>query len=903
MSIVTQNLFNAAQQAHQMGFNVVAQSNSKRAIHTYARFSQQRQTAADIKTLPWKQARRIALILGPISDNLICLDLDHQPDRQALDAVLLALDLPLDYPWHETTPNGGQHVYVRAPGLELERGQKKYDRPGIHGGHIELRAHGILATLYQLAGDMPTVSPAVIDPDRLIAAYEAVTLPPVPKPAPERTTYHAPALGSDASELEEIERRARQAIANGLIKRGQRDGYYGCPQEHGQEGKDFLFSPEPGAPIGGCQGKHAGQLTRWVDLAAHLHIDVSQIARDVALEQRGTDTPYSPLINENERRQPDLTYDQPRDPDVRLQAWHYTRELQRRLLNLYAETDSRGKPRWPDLPDLALGVMVIGVITEKEKAGELPLGAWLTEADIMELSGLRRQSCRSALQLVTDLGIFCRKRYCEIKGNTSMYHFRQKIESGRGKRGPAYVYMLRDQDIALDWMVETIADNALRTATFRPEGGDIIPDHFRTTPAYGLTLDEWQQAEIQRQPLYEQFAAERARAEKRIRRMTRVLRQQLHAASQGYHDLAVIPDEPTPNKARYRDALDERRRLEENPIGIRVESTAKTCAAVGFKDRQALRRSRERRLLVTDKQYKPKTLQRGDVLGQLPESVVNRGWGLRLEASNGDTFEVTTKSRPYAENWAERQFSAGCTVTAQMQTVSLERAATTEEIKALEARHEKRLERQRERVRAYAANPRPVTPANDHSAAYVTAQARLSLPEHFTENEGVLLNTRTGESWGVSPQVLCQAVAGSLGRKEREEMSTHAAHIADALEARESLETVSSEHQPSLDSESSEHQPSLSLVDSDARTYTTKHGAPVANATRDTGQLRATSDQPVILQKLQKLPVRHACHVCGSPAHRLTGKGWECDDCNDQGAIIALQNIRAWCAQHAAVGD
>src|SRR5690606_26929492 len=75
-----------------------------------------------------------------------------------------------------------------------------------------------------------------------------------------------------------------------LVKRGNKPGVFNCPLDHRPEGKDFLFSPEPGSPIGGCMGKHRGQLTRWVDLAEHLGIDVSQIARDVAVERRPVQT-------------------------------------------------------------------------------------------------------------------------------------------------------------------------------------------------------------------------------------------------------------------------------------------------------------------------------------------------------------------------------------------------------------------------------------------------------------------------------------------------------------------------------------------------------------------------------------------------------------------------------------
>ena len=599
------------------------------------------------------------------------------------------------------------------------------------------------------------------------------------------------------------------------------------------------------------------------------------------------DTPseHSHKLVSTPKTLPDLPYDQPRDPDVRLHPWHYTRDVQK-LMILSLNRD------FPDLPRLLLVDKLIGLVTRAESAGDLPLGAWLTEAALMELSGLTRHSTRTALQLAVDLGIFCRKRYCDLKEQgieNTLYHFQQKI----GERGPATVFMLRDQDVAFDWLVSVIADNALRTATFKPVGtSTIIPDNLRPTPAYGLTADESERAKIVREPLLEKFAAERARAEVRIRRKARVLRGRLHAASQGYHDPAIIPDAPTPNKARHLDALAEHRRRAESPIGIRVETSAKTCAEDGFRDRQELRRSRERRLLVTDKRYKPKPLLRGDVLGQLPDKVKKRGWGLRLEASNGGTFEVTTKSYPLADAWAERQFAAGYTVTAQIQVASLERAATAEEITVLENKREKRLERQRERVRAYASTPREQTPANDHSAAYVMAQARLSLPDHFTENEGVLLNTRTGDQWDVSPQVLCQAVAGSLGRKEREEMTSYAAHTAEAYEDREAelIEVSEAAELPSKLEVFPEMKVSLRRMSDEA-------------AEKPVTQAMSFKLTQVNLTPFSR-PQTHTCVHCGAPAARRAAfVGYECDDCNDRGVLITLQNIRAQNAQYAAAGD
>jgi hypothetical protein len=286
----------AAQLFHSLGLNVIAQNDQKRPIHPYAHLVEQRQTTEDLNRLPWSRAKGIAVMLGSISGDLVCIDFDKQPDARALAEFLIALHLPADYEWVDITPGGGQHVYLRVPGLELEHHSKKYDRPGVIAGHIELRAHGILATLppslhpsgkrYRFAGTFPNQAPAVVAAELVVAAYEQITIAPEKPAAPAPQIYQPNDLPSEAAELLKVESRARAEIARHLVKRGTKPGVYHCPLDHGREGKDFLFNPEAEKPIGGCQGKHAGQLTRWVDLALHLGIDVKDIARDVAREGR-----------------------------------------------------------------------------------------------------------------------------------------------------------------------------------------------------------------------------------------------------------------------------------------------------------------------------------------------------------------------------------------------------------------------------------------------------------------------------------------------------------------------------------------------------------------------------------------------------------------------------------------
>jgi hypothetical protein len=147
----------------------------------------------------WADVRGVAAICGPISGDLACIDFD-QVDESVLVAFLTAAGLPAAYPWTVRTPGGGWHVWLRCPGLTLDKG--KLDRPGIEGGHIELRHTGHYVVLpgsmhpsgrrYEWRGAVPADGPDAIDTDRLLAAYQAVTVAEQPKPAPAAHTSAQP---------------------------------------------------------------------------------------------------------------------------------------------------------------------------------------------------------------------------------------------------------------------------------------------------------------------------------------------------------------------------------------------------------------------------------------------------------------------------------------------------------------------------------------------------------------------------------------------------------------------------------------------------------------------------------------------------------------------------------------
>lgn len=139
-----------------------------------------------------------------------------------------------------------------------------------------------LNALWQECAFDPGVFWAIADSAEVVQFYTPPA-PPVPLPGPP--------ANADPAEREEVEQRVWAEIARTLEKRGSKPHYYDCPLEHGPDGKDFIFDPSTGK-VGGCQGKHAGHFNgRWRDLADHLNVDVTAIARQVHEDHQPVQTP------------------------------------------------------------------------------------------------------------------------------------------------------------------------------------------------------------------------------------------------------------------------------------------------------------------------------------------------------------------------------------------------------------------------------------------------------------------------------------------------------------------------------------------------------------------------------------------------------------------------------------
>lgn len=154
----------------------------------------------------------------------------------------------------------------------------------------EKRGYDLNRLWQDCAGDLATFRAALLSGtsatrDTLRDMRGARAQPPAPRETPTSGDEHAP------DQEAEVRRRTLDEIARRLKKRGAHEHVYECPfPDHGEDGKDFYFNAETGQ-IGGCQGKHAGQLTRWRDLAEFLGIDVTQIARDVRREAASNGKP------------------------------------------------------------------------------------------------------------------------------------------------------------------------------------------------------------------------------------------------------------------------------------------------------------------------------------------------------------------------------------------------------------------------------------------------------------------------------------------------------------------------------------------------------------------------------------------------------------------------------------
>ncbi|MCD4685966.1 MAG: hypothetical protein K8S97_08520 [Anaerolineae bacterium] len=580
---------------------------------------------------------------------------------------------------------------------------------------------------------------------------------------------------------------------------------------------------------------------------------------------------------------------EPRDYSARALRWNFTNELRTMLLNLHAETaetNDRDVPKWADFPDYAPAVMVLDIVTSAENSNRIALGETLAEQDIYALAqhGETRHTIRTGIEILEQTGVFCRKTPRVSTYKNPLGDFQQKGQSSRAARGPSVFWVLNDPDIALDNLVGTLRDNAMRTAVYAPPGERVlIPDSPRTDEPYDLTAAQVEQVDQRRAPLYEQHAAARAKAERTINRRARVLRRALADACQRANKPAdPIPvDVETPNKLHYRAALD-RLHLEACG-GVRLEPDAVTMARIGCKYPQQLRHIREINQVATVARHKTHPIRRDmHVFDQVPDYTVRRGWGLKLEASNGETYLVVRKDKTTEERWEEadrwtqRQFAGGATVEAKERIASFERSADEQERRAIAARIERRKEKAKEYRMAIKVQERkptvprpPETPPNQHSEFYAAQQAKFGLSDFtpYRMQDDTLLSTITGREWKAPTAAqLWRAWAGTLEDIQGATMPTFTAH-SEPAEREPEVYNVTAEYDD-LRAHREHREPRLD-VPATAVYQQREHIDAINAAAKVThGQARD-----------------HVCYECGKPADVQTFMGWRCAECHK--AVVA----------------
>src|SRR5665811_754224 len=133
---------------YRLGFNVVPTTKCKKPIGSWKAAQQRRQEATAVAGMTWNAG--VAAVCGPVSGDLLALDIDAAEDDAVCLAVLSAMGLPADYPWVVQTPGQGFHIWVRCPAAELEqqlgdKGKLIGDLPGCK--QVELRWTGCIAVL------------------------------------------------------------------------------------------------------------------------------------------------------------------------------------------------------------------------------------------------------------------------------------------------------------------------------------------------------------------------------------------------------------------------------------------------------------------------------------------------------------------------------------------------------------------------------------------------------------------------------------------------------------------------------------------------------------------------------------------------------------------------------------
>ena len=221
---VPDEMLRAALQLHALGANVVAiPARAKGPTYKWGKWHTQRQTAKDVKQLPWNGSQHVRAAAGVGVVNGIngwrSLDLDDCPTVGPMDALVQALGLPVDYPWVEQTGDGWHLWLICQEELPVGALPVKTGAAGVWSGlskdgtfgHLELRWHKnqtIIAPSLHCAsgkrycwrGGRPRELPATVGIDAILAAFDHIARRDDGLPRARLRTKHVLPLHGDPKE-------------------------------------------------------------------------------------------------------------------------------------------------------------------------------------------------------------------------------------------------------------------------------------------------------------------------------------------------------------------------------------------------------------------------------------------------------------------------------------------------------------------------------------------------------------------------------------------------------------------------------------------------------------------------------------------------------------------------------
>jgi Bifunctional DNA primase/polymerase, N-terminal len=195
-----QRLHQGGRLYHRLGANVLAMELlRKKPLYRWKAWQARRQTTADVAAQPWRLAGGVGVISG--IGGWRAFDFDQCLTFDAVAQLLATLGLPADYPWVVQSGSGrGWHVWIVCPeplpagALPAKtRDAGVYTAPGRGFDHLELRWQRCYTVAppslhpsgrrYRFVRGRPAGAPAVVTPDRVAAAFHALTRPRDPSRA------------------------------------------------------------------------------------------------------------------------------------------------------------------------------------------------------------------------------------------------------------------------------------------------------------------------------------------------------------------------------------------------------------------------------------------------------------------------------------------------------------------------------------------------------------------------------------------------------------------------------------------------------------------------------------------------------------------------------------------------